>query len=501
MITRPCKWCHFHVTAFICSGSRTTKQASALSFERQAFFGDSFKRSIDVQSGSLLDRSQHLSRRRRRVSFIVEYRLCIVATQHWARSRFFHVQYRTVDWYQTSKVHSVEALDIASTQDAPPSDSHHHRHHARCHWEWICLQKGRSSSVILTLGHPWAAYLADVSQFVYDPHLAPLIEALLAAHAQPARRSVAVPAVTSSATTRAASTARRDRGTELRRRRPSREDEAYEGLLRPVSRVMRDEEDPWGRTSAYELKDSIIQRADTSRGHPKTTAPRSPPRPRGHRQPLINLDEAELPTQTHGDVREVIFNAPFTPLRCQSPISPPITRSQSHSRDISDAHTSPARSTTLSPPSVGIPDSTSFSILSLSQRSSPEMPPAMLGSFTLSEADQWATVSQSPHHHRGREEDVLSLPETSTSGYEDAESYSPVVGASSPVEVHTASPGALGLGGVREASAAGGHRETPTVRGAPHARGPTSVVSLSESEGWGGESDWDGLRIESGEVA
>jgi len=185
------------------------------------------------------------------------------------------------------------------------------------------------------------------------------------------------------------------------------------------------------------------------------------------------------------------------------------------------------------------PESTAFSFLSLSQASSPEVPHAMLGSMSgstslgnaldqwaavsrsaerrdtlrlernvreaghtteddaMSAIDNWADVQSSPGVRRGaREEDMMSLPETSTSGYEDAESYSPEA-VRSPMRIHStflhASParsaGGLGLDSGRavEAHADQGRSQLPRAR--------DSVISLSESEGWTGMSDFDGSHI------
>jgi hypothetical protein len=112
--------------------------------------------------------------------------------------------------------------------------------------------------------------------------------------------------------------------------------------------------------------------------------------------------------------------------------------------------------------------------------------------------DHWADMRSSPDvtYRAAREEDVMSLPETSTSGYEDAESYSPGV-ERSPVRIHTAllhaSPpshvGGLGLDS--------GHavEERGALRRPQLPRAPDSVISLSESEGWTGMSDFEGSRI------
>jgi len=146
-----------------------------------------------------------------------------------------------------------------------------------------------------------------------------------------------------------------------------------------------------------------------------------------------------------------------------------------------------------------------------------------------SDSDKWATIdvptvidnrltdleqnrpewSGTDARESPRDEDAMSLPETSTSGYIDAESYTP--GMLSPLRVHTAfsSPRAglpvssdlLTERNLRAVEAIPAVSIGPIVLGAegvvPRGRGQMSVVSLSESEGWGGESDWD-ARSEAG---
>ncbi|RSH92092.1 hypothetical protein EHS25_008504 [Saitozyma podzolica] len=205
----------------------------------------------------------------------------------------------------------------------------------------------------------------------------------------------------------------------------------------------------------------------------------------------------------------------------------------------------------LVPDTLG-PESTTFSFLSLSQASSPEVPTSLLGSWTLGQAANSTSPSASasasesapplsdfasrlhspPTAGRGghgygheynhglrssAEDEVVSLPETSTSGYEDAEYYSPETRsragspARSPTRVVPAFPrewpsfnnkrypnaeyeggaGELGMvwADTRRGNGTGignaiGNDSGNGGGGAALRRGPLSVVSLSESEGW-----------------
>jgi len=380
-------------------------------------------------------------------------------------------------------------------------------------------------------------------QFVYDPHLAPWVDAFIAAHTpsrqNESRRAHSV-SVERTGPAYARSTARRDRGVELRRRRVSNEnDDSREPLLSPAHG------DPAtaGRVDTYEP----YMPAPSSYAQPQAPLRRfSRDRP-SYLDLTTPLDRPSSPQDA--EIREVIFNQPPTPSR---PASTPAVMSVNvfhpYGATIPDIMTSPPK-TQIHPPQPPLleapasprsqPESTAFSFLSLSQVSSPEAPYAMLGSMAASTSlgqslDQWAAVPRSSErrdtlrlerdvreveHHAdhdasaidhwadmrsspdvtyraAREEDVMSLPETSTSGYEDAESYSPGV-ERSPVRIHTAllhaSPpshvGGLGLDS--------GHavEERGALRRPQLPRAPDSVISLSESEGWTGMSDFEGSRI------
>lgn len=252
-------------------------------------------------------------------------------------------------------------------------------------------------------------------------------------------------------------------------------------------------------------------------------------------------------TPQENEIRQVFFDLPPGPRPLTDPTStsiPSISSSPSP-LDPNNSVRSPARSPHHGVVSLGLPgqslmalnslplpaqsvqpESTTFSFLSLSQASSPEAPNAMLASMTFSDAaDQWADVPRalafhtdapgfmSPRSTRADEYDVMSLPETSSmSGYEDAEAYSPT-SVMSPMRpgqlLPQGPPQPPGYGKETDAmdvkateresreegeaspsrDAAHGH---PTMQRA--GRRAQSVVSLSESEGWGGESDWEGER-------
>ena len=282
---------------------------------------------------------------------------------------------------------------------------------------------------------------------------------------------------------------------------------------------------------------------------------------------LINLDRPS--SSQDAEIREVVFNLPPTPLRSVSPSSPadttPRPGSTSHLPDHLSVHEQ--NDERANEGGNRLP-STTFSFLSLSQASSPEVSNAALAQMSLSvasatepwgemsdfaplspapaprnremsatSADVWARIEVPTltannlvrlaqgdgrghdHTRDTRDEDVLSLAETSTSGYIDAESYTP--GMLSPMRIHTAwsSPAGLpvsndllternlravdnippvSLGPIARARPGKGQieRREPTNE-VKKPRGTMSVVSLSESEGWGGDSDWEG-RSEAG---
>lgn len=383
-------------------------------------------------------------------------------------------------------------------------------------------------------------------QFIYDPHLAPYIEALLAAHRQSVRStpvrhrhadSVPVPSV-------GVSSARREHHTKLRRR-TSRQVGAEHELLdnqrsyeseggvrrRPIDDgklekkggsedgrmrspvgdenvwrrrdIEEDADEMWGRPSAYDLKDSVLLITDTPERSRSYSHPSPSRRISDSVQPLIDLDPIPHPTTTpEEEIRSVIFNYAPTPATHQSGSATPAHPTSANpfltSATITpDIHVNPS----AAPVNLTIPgrvenldDSMSMSSLSFSKTFSP--PPAQAGLGGMS-ADQWASLSMSSS--RREEDDLISLPETSTSGYEDAETYSPVSRALSPVRIHSAFspphnpvlPSHIASEGDGLVDELGLSYAIP-LSGVQ--RGPMSVVSLSESEG---EEIGDGWRSES----
>ena len=228
----------------------------------------------------------------------------------------------------------------------------------------------------------------------------------------------------------------------------------YELREKKSSESFRRDQNTWGKTSSYELKDStklgdLSEPADVPmdenayrRSAGKMKRKLSDPEiPTAH---LIQLDSPVQPS------REVLFSAPMASTVPSSVAEPPIS----------------PRLVAESSPSI------------------PASPDARLAFSTISfdtATDHWADVRVPPSSRP--EDDVLSLADTNTSGYEDAETYSPVSGARTPARLHLSATGSempvlsppfIGLG-----------LENVETR-----RGPLSVVSLSESEGWAADSDW-----------
>lgn len=434
---------------------------------------------------------------------------------------------------------------ICSINHAPSPCTHYYRYHPRRHRRWDCSEKGKPTPPITLLLDPFVQNCdgADAHfQFVYDPHVAPYIEAFLAAHTTPSRRHTPIPVPLHSTSTSARSSSRRDRTSELRQRRYSTDEQE---LREPLLRSERYTEDAMtgdGKVErSFELQEAErveypVIPPSTSKSSPfvQSAPPRHTPSPVPTQPPIsalpvrkVSVNEeryreyARPSTPQENEIRQVFFDLPplpttsipaFTPSqsgpsRSSTPRSA-ITRSPEHgllslglpgqSLGALNAHSiNTGNNAQLVPP-----ESTTFSFLSLSQASSPEAPHAMLASMTFSDAaDQWADVrressaDRAGREGRGEEYDVMSLPETTMSGmsgYEDAEVYSPG-SVRSPISIHTQLetsmlgqreevPGGMrNLSGLQDGAGLGGIR-----------RGPMSVVSLSESEGWGGESDWEG---------
>ncbi|WWD21429.1 hypothetical protein CI109_105914 [Kwoniella shandongensis] len=397
-------------------------------------------------------------------------------------------------------------------------------------------------------------------KFIYDPHLAPLIEALLAQHSlssphrhNEADRQVPIPVPASSS---GSTTARQHHHTHLRRRsharRSSSEYELNESLLhhRHQRRVSHDHdhdhdhalghgeieeaeaeaegEAAWGRTSSYELDGSTLKSSPpkkafhrhmnsvTSPDHTKLR--RSSSETRTH-VPLIDLgdDHARPESPQDAEVREVIFNYAPTPLHHRSGANTP-SRPSSVSLNpfLALAAATPEFGASPYTTSMTLPEqspvqdqihlaapSTTFSFLSLSQQSSPEPVNDSLQSLSVS----FGTAAELVEHPSTgtREDDVISLPETTTSGYEDAESYSPISRALSPLPpTRTASPTPVPMlaqqGGSLD-SATVGDLGMSYVMPTSGRRGPMSVVSMTESDvedGWRSESEWEAVGSEVG---
>ncbi|WVF69943.1 hypothetical protein IAT40_004728 [Kwoniella sp. CBS 6097] len=201
----------------------------------------------------------------------------------------------------------------------------------------------------------------------------------------------------------------------------------------------------------------------------------------------------------------------------------------------SDAHESRAE---LMPPAP----STTFSFLSLSQQSSPEQLHPHLDSLSFSSAFPIPSPLEVEPDHNDRlneleqtptlpddndndianddEDDIISLPETSTTSYEDAESYTPISRALSPAVSadhhyhHHHQPASaipvqepiseyLGLNHIPLAQHGsgftpgnGGPVSLPRAGVATGSRGPMSVISVSGSEAEveaeeEGDGEWD----------
>jgi hypothetical protein len=173
-------------------------------------------------------------------------------------------------------------------------------------------------------------------------------------------------------------------------------------------------------------------------------------------------ERVQSPTPHDDEIKSLIFNLPPSPL-------PPPPSNQTHRPEegVGNYHLHPSPAHQNGP-------STTFSFLSLSQVSSPEVPSAMLDSMTFSHIGTTAASDRAG-------EDVMSLPDT-TSGYESMEGFSNV---SSPRRGATAlgNGGGLGLSRVEDV---GMSRISLRRR--------DSLVSVSESEG---QSDWEAISARS----
>ncbi|KGB75217.1 hypothetical protein CNBG_1055 [Cryptococcus deuterogattii R265] len=244
------------------------------------------------------------------------------------------------------------------------------------------------------------------------------------------------------------------------------------------------------------------------------------------------------------EVRSVIFNVPSTfspsapslsppswsnshaPVRLSSPTSVVGVSSPNEERGSfgSPSHFSPVNGSGFVPA-----PSTTFSFLSLSQQSSPRYIPQAFNEFTFDRDDRMSEraatgYAQSPRMIRegggAREDDVISLAETSTTGFEDAEAYSPMplsrtlsgssgsLGsqAGNPFNMPSIAAGddafidTLGLTYVMPPLSSHVHANKPSSHPYPQRRGPMSVVSVSGSEADEGrtDSEWEAVGSEYG---
>ena len=232
-------------------------------------------------------------------------------------------------------------------------------------------------------------------------------------------------------------------------------------------------EDHWGRQSAYELKESIM--APASPFADENEYRRTPPRLKSKLSdpdlhPLVDLESPE----SSRSPRRVLFQAPITP---------------ASSTFMQPGHANQPTENDITPTGSPVMDNSVFSLISSSPAASPSISQRILSDDA---ADQWANV---PRLEAQSLEDVLSLPDTTTtSGYEDAEAYSPMSG-SGPQRIHIVSPGSPPRtedSSLPRLSASIAFSEISAPREVAHTRGPMSVVSLSESEseGWTADSDW-----------
>lgn len=244
------------------------------------------------------------------------------------------------------------------------------------------------------------------------------------------------------------------------------------------------------------------------------------------------------------EVRSVIFNVPSTfspsapslsppswsnihaPVRLSSPTSVVGVSSPNEERGSfgSPSHFSPVNGSGFVPA-----PSTTFSFLSLSQQSSPRYIPQAFNEFTFDRDDRMSEraatgYAGSPRMIRegggAREDDVISLAETSTTGFEDAEAYSPMplsrtlsgssgsLGsqAGNPFNMPSIAAGddafidTLGLTYVMPPLSSHVHANKPSSHPYPQRRGPMSVVSVSGSEADEGrtDSEWEAVGSEYG---
>ncbi|WRT64847.1 uncharacterized protein IL334_001783 [Kwoniella shivajii] len=293
-------------------------------------------------------------------------------------------------------------------------------------------------------------------KFIYDPHISHHVEALIAQHNHfqdqahsHSPESIPVEPIQPSL---GSSTSYRDHHTSLRRRTGRRSNE-FELTDRPVE---------YGGASAYELDESRLSLLGES------------PSKSGSVDRLIDIDD-DGRTQSPQDqeIREVIFKLPPTPLRSgtATPAStnPFISMEDGDEPKSNNSHLDPRTS------------STSFSFLSLSQSSSPEVihPPLDLATA----AQRLSIVEDVEGTPTVPDDEMESIAGTNnTAEYEDAESYTPISRALSPAIVSPAvRPHVVDDMGLSY---------VPLV---PPTRGPMSVISVEGSEFSEVDGEWDVL--------
>ena len=291
------------------------------------------------------------------------------------------------------------------------------------------------------------------------------------------------------------------------RRAPHRSEDEHENLLvrdggtrTPTDRGGKDSLD----IPEYEM---------TQHHRSRTSTPAEAAVPATIRSEQVRSSSGSRP---HDDeIRSIIFNTPPPP----RPTSRASAGVAGASAETSGLILTGAGSTVLIPDIVHPPSepesegrsprhmdpSTTFSFLSLSQVSSPEVPDTNLEAMSFSQFDIGPRIDQYENHNDANDErrdardEVVSLPETTMSGYgygyESAEMISAMsspryMGQSTPNIVGAAGVGGGGVGGVLGLNTVGDVGMSYISQ--PSFRRSRSVISLSESEG-GSASDWEAL--------
>ncbi|OWZ40546.1 hypothetical protein C343_05773 [Cryptococcus neoformans C23] len=352
-------------------------------------------------------------------------------------------------------------------------------------------------------------------------------------------KAIAMPVIgTSTAILSPGGGAWRGEGKNLRRRGSKRAgSEEFESEFKPTNPLF--ELPPSSSTSPSSTM--IEKPSKTSKAPTPVTAAVATSAAKGWQTPDYTVTRPD--SAQDAEVRSIIFNIPSTfpppppsrsaphswsnnsiPMRLSSPTSAVGASSPNEEGDI---FASPPFSPVTGPGFVPAP-STTFSFLSLSQQSSPAYIPQALNEFTFDRVDRRSEEAAhgsacSPRMNRegggAREDDVISLAETSTTGFEDAEAYSPTP-LSRTLSGSSASPRSqagnlfhmpnnaggdafidtLGLTYVMPTLSSHAHASGPSSYPYPQKRGPMSVVSVSGSEADEGrtDSEWEAVGSEYG---